>query len=534
MQPPQGPYSSDPYGAYPPQQSQQPQDSPWEHHQQPHGFFWEQPQQASSWAQQPQEGSQWVQRPLPGQTYSAGPVPGQAPPPAQIVDPAQPGYVYPGQQPYLDAPQTIETQPGSPADGQPYADGPEYKPPTTGLPRGGQRRVKRSSVALIVIALCILVTAVILLLGRQGPGGRSYGYVRSGSVEARFTGDAVIVRNEVVYPAVATQIEYVAEEGSMVARGNIVATIYTSGFRSQDLVTLQDYQNQIKAYQKVLIEGASTDAKLLSLMTTVRSRALEVQRLVQGEQGSISAQEKLLNQAMQDQQTYIRQKYPDDQKLSRLNDDENTQRQKISQWTKQFAAQYEGLVSFYTDGYENSLNMLTYGDFSPAEVRDMYNGRVPDTEETLGRNMTNIYRLVRQEPWVVLMLCNEREWTPTKGRSYKLLIENFDNIIVDATVDSFTLSGGELLVRLVVDNTAALPNVLYLRSCQVQLGENVSTLQVPSRAIYVQNGRKGVVMYTEGGEYWTGVEVVSDDGNYAYVIPDKAGVLYDGIPVRLF
>ena len=91
-----------------------------------------------------------------------------------------------------------------------------------------------------------------------------------------------------------------------------------------------------------------------------------------------------------------------------------------------------------------------------------------------------------------------------------------------------------LLVRLLINDTDFLPNVLYLRSCQVRLGENVNSLMVPSRAIYVQNGRKGVVMSTEGGEYWTGVEVISDDGTTAYVVPDNAGVLYEGMPVRLF
>ena len=104
---------------------------------------------------------------------------------------------------------------------------------------------------------------------------------------------------------------------------------------------------------------------------------------------------------------------------------------------------------------------------------------------------------------------------------------------MDATVDSFTRSGGELLVRLKITDTSALPSVLYIRSCQVQLGESVNSLMVPSRAIYMKDGRKGVVMSTEGGEYWTAVEVISDDGKEAYIIPEKPGVLYEGVRIRL-
>ena len=266
----------------------------------------------------------------------------------------------------------------------------------------------------------------------------------------------------------------------------------------------------------------------------MKERALEAQRLVQGAQGSLTNQESLLTAAMQDRQIYMKQKYPDDQKLTRLFDDENTQLQKISTWTKQYAAVVNGLVSFYTDGYETALNMSTYSSFSPAQVRAMYRGNVPQSEETYARNTVSIYRVVRQEPWAVLMLCNEMEWTPVTGRTYKLLIESFENTIVDATVDSFTRSGGELLVRLVIQDSSVLPEVLYIRSCQVQLGESVNTLKVPSRALYVRQGRIGVVMQTEGGEYWTGVEVVSDDGNSAYVIPENAGVLHEGQRIRLF
>lgn len=507
MQPPQGSYPND-YDAY-------------------------RPQQAAD--------GQWTQRPLPGQDWNGQGVPGQVPPPAQIApDPAQMPY-YGAQQPGAGFgvpgqegpwPMNGQVPPAVQQSVQPQPGPGGYQPPKTGLPRARKQKSKAGYVALTLIVLGFAAFAVLRMLA---PGKTAYGYVRSGSLSARYTGDAVVVRNETVYVENSvSQIEFVAEEGGAVQRGTIVATIYTAGFNAKEWTTLKNYRNQIKEYHKVLISTATTDTRLLSYMTAVRSRALEVQRLVQGAHGNFNNQEKLLAQAMQDQQIYMKQKYPDDQKLSRLYDDENGQVQRISTWTKQYAAAADGLISFYTDGFEKALNMTTYGDFSPAEVRSMYNGRVPAAEETTGRNATDIYRMVRQEPWAVLMLCNERDWTPIIGQSYHLSIESYDNIIVTATVESFTRSGGELLVRLLIDNPSALPNVLYIRSCQVQLGENVATLMVPARAIYIQNGRKGVVMVTEGGQYWTPVEVVSDDGTTAYIVPDNAGVLYDGIPVRLF
>lgn len=505
---------------------------------------------------------QWTQRPLPGQdgqsAYGGMPgqpyaapaaQPGQVPPPANIPPPAQtPLYAYPPQaQPGVTP--GAPAAPGAAPMGQdaavPQEDdaqtarvvrpgaAPQYTLPKTGVPTA-QRKARK--LPWIILALIVAAVAGFIVSRGCAPGQESYGYVRFGSLSSRYAGDAVIVRSETVAAqAGVSQIEYIADEGAEVKRGETVATIYTSGFSSREWITLQNYRNQIKEYHKVLINNASADTRLLSLTTQVRERALEAQRLVQGARGSLNGQETLLKEAMVSLRVYMRQKFPDDQKLSRLYDEENNQLQRISTWSKQFAPTNDGLVSFYTDGYEPALNMSTYADFSPAQVRDMYNGWVPQVQgQTNVRNSTDIYRLVKKEPWAVLLLCSDQDWTPVTGRVYQMLIEDYENVEVYATVETFTRSGGELLVRLRVDNIDVLKNVFNIRSCKVQVGESLNTLTVPSRAIYIQNGRKGVVMDTEGGQYWTAVEVVSDNGTSAYVIPENPGVLRDGVRVRLF
>lgn len=502
MQPPQGPYQPPDYDAYSPGQPTAPQ---------------------------------WTQVPVPGQGMSGQQMPGQVPPPAQLP-PVQPppgqGSFYPGQPPVQEPGNGPLPPMPQQQTAQPHPQRGGYQVPKTGLPRAKKKKSRAGYIILAVLAVGFAAFAVLRMLA---PGQVAYGYVEADSLSARYTGDAVVVRNETVYAQDGvSQIDYDVNEGALVKRGDNVAKIYTSGFSAKEWTTLKNYRNQIKEYHKTLISAATADTKLISLMTKVKARALEAQQLVQGARGSLTNQETLLAEAIQERQIYLKQKYPDDQKLTRLYDDEKTQMQKIDTWTKQYAATVDGLVSFYTDGFETALNMTNYGDYSPAQVRAMYKGQVPNLGETVSRNSVPIYRLVRQEPWAVLMLCNEMEWTPVTGRTYKLLIESFDNTIVDATVDSFTRSGGELLVRLLINEPAALSNVLYIRSCQVQLGESVNTLKVPSRAIRIQDGRKGVVMNTDGGEYWTGVEVISDDGSEAYVIPENPGVLYEGIRVRLF
>ena len=400
---------------------------------------------------------------------------GSVPPPAQL----DPAYEAPFQPPVYGAPEgwqgaPYQQHPGNTSDQaaqqgaarerQPEADPLSGEPapqrdtqnpgkPGYHVPRTGViARKKRSGTPYIVLAILLLGVGAFAAIRYFAPQEAVYGYVSAGTLSSRYAGQALIVRDETVFTQEGvSQIDYTANEGEPVNRATIICTVYTSGFNTRELTTLKKYRDQIKEYHKTLISstGAAKDARLTTLDTQVKDQARSTRTMIQEGKGNLINQENLLTLALQQRQSYLRQKYPDDQKLSRLYDDENTQLQRISSWTKQYAANSDGIVSFYTDGYEPSLNLSTYRDFSPAAVRNMINGQVPRNPAAT-RNTVSIYRLVKDGSWAVLMLCSDPDWTPINGQTYKLLIESFENTVVDATVESFTRSGGELLVRLLV------------------------------------------------------------------------------------
>ena len=407
-----------------------------------------------------------------------------------------------------------------------------YHVPRTGV----VNRPKRSGVPYVILAVLVLGLTAFAAIRHFAPQEAMYGYVSAGVLSSRYTGSAMVVRDETVYTQESiSQIDYTAEEGTDVDRTTIICTVYTSGFNTRELTTLKRFRDQIKEYHKTLISstGAARDARLTTMDTQVREQAKTTRMMIQEGRGNLINQEVMLTQTLQSRQSYLRQKYPDDQKLSRLYDDENNQMQRISSWTKQYAAASDGIVSFYTDGYEPTLNLNTYLNFSPSEVRNMYNGYIP-ANPAATRNTVSIYRLVKDGRWAVLMLCDDADWTPIVGQTYKLLIESFENTVVDATVESFTRAGGELLVRLSIEG-GNVRDILYIRSCQVQLGENVDSLTVPTRALYTQMGQTGVVLVDEyGNNYFTQVTVISTQGDITHIIPKNSGVLYEGMLVKLF
>ena len=210
--------------------------------------------------------------------------------------------------------------------------------------------------------------------------------------------------------------------------------------------------------------------------------AKSVRDLIGGARGSLENQEELLAQAVADRQKYMKQKYASDQRFSRLFDDETSQTQRIDSWTKQYTATSSSVVSFYSDGYEYGLTGQNWTTYEPRQVRNMINGVAPE-KTTAQKGKTTIYRMVQDGEWYVLFLSDDTDWNPVKGQVYQLQLERFENTAVYAEVVNFTRSGGELLVRLKV-NSSVKP-VLYMRTCGAVLGESMSTLRVPERAIYV-------------------------------------------------
>ncbi len=357
--------------------------------------------------------------------------------------------------------------------------------------------------------------------------------IELGTLGTTYHGDALIVRNETAYDDEGVQsIEYVAQEGSVVYGGDVVCYVYSTGYSSKEMQTLQENRNQIKDYQRTLIKGQTAyDPGMTRLESDVVERGLEVRNLVQGARGNLINQEKILDTVITQRQNYFRSKYSSNMQLNRLFDDEATQKQRIDSWIKQRAAAKESIISFYTDGYENALTPTDYEKYTPSEVRAMINGQRPEgTSSSRGR--TDIYRLVKKTNYAVLMLIKDSTWNPVEGSTHKLMLEQFSSTVVNAQVLSFTRSGGELLLRLAVMGDV-LP-VLYMRTCQAELGEYADCMLVPSSAIFEQGGAKGVVVIQGDQQLFVPVNVVQENGGKAYISAIQTGVLNAGQTVRLF
>ena len=389
------------------------------------------------------------------------------------------------------------------------------------------------SVPQVMLIVLVLAFAAWYLVTTLTPEASPYATITAGVIGSRYTGDCLIVRDEIPFDAEGvTSVDYVAEEGSQVVRGTTICNVYSSGFSTREMVTLQEYRDQIKEYQiKLLNAQVTTDSYMEKLEADVLTRAREVRELIGGARGNMGNQEALLASAIQARQNRLKELYSEDQRMTRLYDDEQSQLQRISSWTKQYAATGDGLISFYSDGYEYGLTVTNYDQFTPAQVRSMLNGRKP-TEDLGMKGKTTIYRLIRDGHWVVLMLIKDSDWNPVEGAIYELKLENFKDTMVRARVLSFTRTGGELEVRLDVESE--VQPVMYIRTCTGVLGDSVSSLTVPAKALYYQDNMPGVVVVDGSYQFFIPVNVLDKRDGMIYISAIQQGVLYEGQTVRLF
>ncbi len=403
-------------------------------------------------------------------------------------------------------------------------------PPQPVKPERPKLKLTPFHVAIIVAALGFLGW---YLYATLVPEAAKYGQITASSLSATHSGDCLIVRNEVPYDAEGvTSVVYDAQEGSSVNREDKICKVYSSGYSTREMNTLREYRTSIRDYQKKLIEAETTyDAKFNRVLSDVMNCVYAVRDLIGGARGSLENQEEQLAKAVADRQTYLKSKYASDQRYSRLFDDELSQTQRIESWTKQYTATTSGVVSFYSDGFEYGLTGNNYTTFQPRQVRAMINGQLPE-KTTAQKGKTTIYRMVEDGEWYVLFLARDREWDPVNGQVYQLKLERFEDAPVYAEVVDFTRSGGELLVRLRV--SGSVKPVLYMRSCGALLGESVSTLCVPERAIYVQDGMTGVVIVNGSTESFIPVNVKHTENGYAYFNAIQQGLLFEGMTVLLF
>lgn len=382
------------------------------------------------------------------------------------------------------------------------------------------------------VFVALLMIAMFFILRELFPGGATEAMVTEASAAYSRAVQAVIVRDEEVvgFEGVG-RIEYVAGEGSMLAQGDEVCDVYTSGYSETELTKLETIRKSIRSYHEQLLDDIKED-ELDRLEQRVESVALQLKMLVKNKQGgSLLNVKTQLEEAMVARQNYLRQnRRGEDPKLIDLYDQETKRLNAIEPWKTVATAPRAGMVSFYLDGYENLLTIGKLDSITFDEVRDVLAGRNQDLSAA-SRLETNVFRIVSTDKWYVILLSNEPDWNPVSGQVITFMMDGFPDTQYTGTVVRAQKSGSEVMAQLEV--VGSLGPLMAQRKGSAQIGAQLSGLSVPTRALTNQSGQDGVLVNDGLGGSFIPVEVLAQNGNLSIIRPIVDGTLSVGQPILI-
>ena len=309
-------------------------------------------------------------------------------------------------------------------------------------------------------------------------------------------------------------------ENTLLNEGDTIAYLYSTGYSESELERLEEIRANIQAYHKTILNNI-VDNDLNRLDRIVDMKALELKALVTHQaQGNLLSLTRQLETAMVNRQDYMRANQREDLNLNRLYQDESTRMNSVVSWRTEAAAEEEGVISFYTDGYESAL--------TTADIRAVLAG-TPLGEAS--SRVSDIYRLVDQDAWYVAILTDGQSWNPVLDQEYYLQFEGFEDLVYTAKVTRVQKVDNEVLAVFLVEDP--MGPMIYQRSGRVTLSSELSGLSVLSEALADQNGQPGVWLFDVPGGTFVPVEVLSNDGSRALIQPLTDGALQVGDPVLI-
>ena len=376
-----------------------------------------------------------------------------------------------------------------------------------------------------------LVMAIILFLFRDsffGSGEIAVVYEATAS-DIRSV-DAVIVRDEeIISSKQVSRLEYIAQEGTLVASGDPVMYVYSLEYSEKLIRELSNVRKNIQTYHNILL-GNEIDSTLEVYDLTVKQKALDLKNLIRrNTSGNFLSLVSQLEDAMDERRAYMSATMRSDTKLIKYYDEEKQKVSAIDAWRNTMLAREEGVVSFYLDGYENDLTLEKMPEFTIEKMRKVLMGE--KLSETGLRDEVNVARIVNQSNWSLIVLADDGKWNPVNGQAYSFQMVGFEDLLYTGTVKSVQKMGDSVMAQL--DITDPIGPLMYQRSGKAAIGANLTGLQVPAKAIIKQNGQTGVLLYDVPGGTFIPVEVLSEDKNETLIMPLVEGVISGGSRVLI-
>ncbi len=355
-----------------------------------------------------------------------------------------------------------------------------------------RKRIRITGIIILVVALALLIAWLIMRVSR--------GVIDVGTLEFQQNNvEVVIVRDEAVETGASFgKISYIANEGQTVNAGDVVATVYKSGYNENVLSDLISLQQNIKKYQIGTLRKDIADPEYNTIQLQIDKKLQQISQAIQSpdSQDMLALQRELIS-LLEKRREYLKKFQPDGE-LTQLLSNEEEYLNLLKEWQSDVPAKGTGKISFYFDQYELLLNKknLEDGILSYADMQAVKQKKMPDLSALEANGERSLYRLVAPDVFYCVVTTSANHYfSMVKGETYNLQFSGFYDKIYQGQVILSTQNGsGYLYVLQVQDDVAPFMNI---RTARATISASFTGMQVPTDALAKEDNQYG--LYVEQG-----------------------------------
>ena len=334
--------------------------------------------------------------------------------------------------------------------------------------------------------------------------------VERGAIPFEAEVSVVVVRDEQVISAQNYgKANYIAAEGERVEAEAPVMEVYKWGYNEKVMNDLIDYQTKIEQYQ----ENGFESEELTNLQNQITAKAVELRNIVNGAaEGDVVTAERELKALMAQKQQYLKDNVSADQQLQEFYTQEEEIQGRVNNWRQQLTAPSAGVVSYYFDGAEDTLNAANIENIKSADIVDILNGTTSVQTSQDEEAEKPVYRLVNSFKWYLVVQSETEIPEFTNDREFSVAFDDYVARQYQGVVSGTVKEENDYLY--VIEISDDIGELLNVRRTEARVFTQFEGLKVPEKALKEKDGVTGV--YVVVGRDKTFVPVTVDiikDGN---------------------
>jgi len=185
--------------------------------------------------------------------------------------------------------------------------------------------------------------------------------------------------------------------------------------------------------------------------------------------------------------------------------------------TVSFEAQSSGILSYYADGYENSLTPENLDEFKYSDAKEISDKTVELKHNDVRRNEP-MFKICDNDNWYIV--CWVESASIAKYQAGQDITFQFDDGSVDMTIESITEDGDRWKIVCWSNNYYESFTTSRVKD-GVLISKNYEGLIVKNSCITTRKGKIGVMVLQKTGDYeFTRIKVIANDEEYSALADD--------------